>query len=1068
MKIPKTSEICRDDTKRRQAVRATEGKQHGLNGIDYIDVSEDQRILTVFFLLKAPGQELQPGNVRIDGGRRVRNIKVLEVTFCRNEDPARDDCMRVKVDKPGDFSTYTLCLVEADQYGRPTETLLEGFDRRYACVDFSFKANCPSDLDCPVDTCPPKVLVEPEINYLAKDYASFRQLILDRLALIMPDWQERHIPDIGIALVEILAYAGDYLSYYQDAVATEAYLETARQRISVRRHVRLVDYQMHEGCNARTWLFVETSDDVSLDPQDTYFITGYNDALAVSSTMLMKENLQGIPSGNYEVFEPLLIEPLLLLLEEIKDPTALVVKMRDSKDSVSLYLRGQFSAGTQQLLEKYNISNPPSNTLLKALIAELNRLIQYGSLFDEQRFAQVTLSGETKRLIREMQRGGNVPLLNRLLLDDAYPQEIANSQGIYLYQAHNEIHFYTWDEQECCLPRGATSATLDDSVPVSEPGPSEQTLEQKEQQESPKGSPGSASQYSSPKPKAKQQQEPPNGRSSSPEQAAAPARKLHLKVGDVLIFEEVLGPKTGNPADADPTHRHAVRLTKVESASDKLHDPPIHVVEIEWGVEDALPFPICLSDRGSPDLDCQLLENITVARGNVILVDYGETKEENLDPDPVPEERTVSRCECGGIVGDVEVIPRLFRPHLQQAPITFSEPLSTDAPFFQPQIPDTSPPVSLTSARRLLLQDPRKALPWIQLTSTPPPPPKDTGHPGEGEDEEEGEHEETEAESDGTAHGTDGQTEWYVRYDLLSSGSDDYDFVAEMDNDGVGHLRFGDGELGRKPEAGTSFHARYRTRNGSAGNVGAEAISHVVFRKTLLSGVTLQPRNPFAVHGGTDPEPLSEVKLFAPHTFRATLMRAITAEDYARLAGQYPGVQRAAATLRWTGSWYDALIVIDPLGSEEADQALIDGVTAYLEGYRRMGHDLLVVPAHYVSLDIEMTICVQPHFLRGHAEADLLNLFSNRILPNGKPGFFHPDNLTFGEGIAVSKLVALAQSVTGVQSVSVTRLERRFGGPNGELEREFLPLRVMEIARLDNDPSFPENGRIVFKMEGGR
>ena len=115
-----------------------------------------------------------------------------------------------------------------------------------------------------------------------------------------------------------------------------------------------------------------------------------------------------------------------------------------------------------------------------------------------------------------------------------------------------------------------------------------------------------------------------------------------------------------------------------------------------------------------------------------------------------------------------------------------------------------------------------------------------------------------------------------------------------------------------------------------------------------------------------------------------------------------------------------------------------------------------------------MTICVQPHFLRGHVEAALLELFSNRILPNGKRGFFNPDNLTFGEGIAVSKLVALAQSVPGVQSVTVTRLERRFEGPNGELDQEFLPLHVMEIAQLDNDPSFPEHGRIVFKMEGGR
>ncbi len=37
-------------------------------------------------------------------------------------------------------------------------------------------------------------------------------------------------------------------------VANEAYLNTARQRISVRRHARLVDYYLHEGCNARAFV----------------------------------------------------------------------------------------------------------------------------------------------------------------------------------------------------------------------------------------------------------------------------------------------------------------------------------------------------------------------------------------------------------------------------------------------------------------------------------------------------------------------------------------------------------------------------------------------------------------------------------------------------------------------------------------------------------------------------------------------------------------------------------------------------------------------------------------------
>ena len=151
------------------------------------------------------------------------------------------------------------------------------------------------------------------------------------------------------------------------------------------------------------------------------------------------------------------------------------------------------------------------------------------------------------------------------------------------------------------------------------------------------------------------------------------------------------------------------------------------------------------------------------------------------------------------------------------------------------------------------------------------------------------------------------------------------------------------------------------------------------------------------------------------------------------LAERNPKVQRAAAALRWTGSWYEVLVAIDPLGSEEADDALLDEIAAYLEHYRRIGHDLKVVPAHYVPLDIAMTICVLPHYLRGHVKAALLDVFSSGMRTNGRPGFFYPDNLTFGEGIALSKLVATAQAVTGVQSVTVTRLERFGEGPNGEL-----------------------------------
>jgi hypothetical protein len=98
----------------------------------------------------------------------------------------------------------------------------------------------------------------------------------------------------------------------------------------------------------------------------------------------------------------------------------------------------------------------------------------------------------------------------------------------------------------------------------------------------------------------------------------------------------------------------------------------------------------------------------------------------------------------------------------------------------------------------------------------------------------------------------------------------------------------------------------------------------------------------------------------------------------------------------------------------------------------------------------------------------LRDVFSTRLLPNGRRGFFQPDNLTFGEGVYLSRLVAVAQAVKGVESVKVIKLERLYEGDHGELAQGVLKLSALEVARLDNDPSFPEHGRLVFNMRGGR
>lgn len=886
--------------RRRDQVRA-----RGRNGIDYIEVAIDPPALTVYFLDKAPAN-LQKANIRISGGRRVRNLQVEDLHLCIQEDEERDDCLKIILKNPGDFSTYRLCFVEVDAQGRPTGAPFAGFDPKYACLSFSFAASCPSDLDCQAAAdCAPITRAEPEISYLAKDYASFRQLILDRLALLMPGWQERHVPDLGITLVELLAYVGDHLSYFQDAVATEAYLDSARQRISVRRHARLVDYALHEGCNARTWVCVQVeSEHHALDPQNIYFVTNHHNILKLGTPVLSHAEIQQLAADHYDVFEPLTCAP------------------------------------------------------------------------------------------------------------------------IQLFAAHNELHFYTWGDTECCLAAGSTRATLYyDWQPLPPAAPPEVDGETVQ---SPAAKTGS-------------------GKAGKAAVTAPPENRQHLQPGDVLIFEEVIGPQTGNRADADPRHRHAVRITGREYLLDDLYEPPVQLVEITWGPEDALPFPLCISAIIPPD--CRRVENISVARGNAILVDHGRSWHEDLPPAPAPPSSPPT-CEGEGQPQEQTPAPVRYYPTLTRGPLTHSVPLPVDQP---------AEPTHWHSAQALWRQDVRAALPVIRLSELT----AETSQPMAGF---------------ARAHafcpaGDQTSGDWQPRYDLLSSSGEDRHVVAEIDNFGLAHLRFGDGELGNAPPAGIQLRAHYRVGNGLAGNVGAEAVAHLVYRQHMVAGVR-SVRNPLPAQGGADPEPLREAKLFAPHAFRQELRRAVAAADYARLAERNPNVQRAAAALYWTGSWYAMQVTVDPLGGAEVAPDLLQALSGYLHPYRRIGHDVVVEPARYAPLELRLTVCVKPNYLRGQVKATLLDRLSNRNLPDGTRGFFHSDNLTFGAGIYVSALVALVQAVAGVESVQVTTLKRMYELSSTEaqqvLDDGVLQLGPREIPQLDNDPSQPENGKLILTLSGGR
>jgi len=133
------------------------------------------------------------------------------------------------------------------------EGLVPGLDVAVAPWGVRSTATDPGDVRPPASAAPAAPSVP---NYLYRDYPSFKQLMIDALQRALPRAREVHEADGGIAVIDVLAYAADHLAYYQDAVATEAYLATARRRVSVRRHVRLLDYQLYEGCTPRVWIHV--------------------------------------------------------------------------------------------------------------------------------------------------------------------------------------------------------------------------------------------------------------------------------------------------------------------------------------------------------------------------------------------------------------------------------------------------------------------------------------------------------------------------------------------------------------------------------------------------------------------------------------------------------------------------------------------------------------------------------------------------------------------------------------------------------------------------------------------
>jgi len=796
--------------------------QNVVTGIDFVYVYPTQTTLDVYFLrppstLAAPlvGTLAESAIVIYSpsGGDSVPVVPVQSILWAVVDGR---DVLRIKTVEPGDFSRYKLRIDDAR------------IDRFYNDVWFSFKATCPSDLDCAdrPHECPPEPPVDFPIDYSARDFWSFRRALLDFAAQRYPKWQDRLEADVGNMLAEVMSAVGDELAYNQDRIAREAFLETATQRRSLRRHASLVDYHIHDGLGAMTWL-------------------------------------------DFAVTAP-----------------------------------GTIVAGTA--------------------VTDARNKVQF-----------------------EVGRGFS----ESFALPPAVPKTYA------VDPARNVLLPHQWDEDDTCLPVDSTQLYVEGAHAADLP-----------LDDTPPGQP--------------------------------PGRWI------------LLVTKPTDPAVK--ARAQIVRLITVEDTFDLVLPPQPHpVTRLVWQGDQPTEF----------EMDMTTLE----VHANILPAASGSTQVTRFtigpSADPVDQPSAIEREGPDGSVAYLYSLPDSDKRQFV---------------FLGTSTDDSAPEIRLVAVRLIggvWVPVPNGEWTWRrELLGTNSSLPTSTDFRLD-----------------------DGFWRRIVGYQRIGTEVIQQDYAID---DGK-TVRFGDGEFGATPAAGTIFQVAYRLGLGADDNVTAGTLTQCAL--PIVQTVT----NPLPATGALDPETSLQIRQLAPEAFRYLTYRAVRPEDYAEAVERLPWVQRAGAEFRWTGSWLTAFATPDPLGAFAITELQREDAYSQLDRFRQAGRPAYVLDPMYANLDLVITICVATSSYRAEVEERVLQVMFGTGGIRPKPGFFSPDNFTFGTPLERSQLEAAIQEVSGVKAVETILIRRRGWFDWRKFSELTLAVEPNAVIRVANDVMFPSRGTVKLRMEGG-
>ena len=1079
-----------------------------INGIDYLEVvdgptrpagSPRQRTLLITCLNPAP-TTLTPDNVFISGGESVTSIGAewiapaipapaqaspAEATYFANL-PSAANVLVVRLNKYGDFSPYTLQLVNdaaAAALGVfPVTEALNEFDPQLSWVTFSFKVDCGPEFDC--NPLPPNCAVEPPtpppINYLAKDYTTLRQVMLDRMNQLLPSWGATTEADIGVMLAEVVSYAADELSYRQDAVTTEAYLNTARSRISLRRHARLVDYQVSEGCNARVWIQVSVSTTTFLPRHGVRFYTtapgmpsslapgAGNEQAALDAGVVVFEPMQEallfadhnlmyfytwsdanccLPTGSTEAtlvgtFADLRVGDVLIF-EEALGPQTGVLADADLRHRCAVRLTAVATtnaSGSLLVDPLFDTSGNPitSSAQTPQPVTEIQWSPDDALPFPVCISSTIPGADNTETQLTNV----SVVLGNVILADNGLTMPVAD---LGIVPAPSIFYAPSQSAGQCAPPLKTPLPVR--FLPTLADSPLTQSVAL-----------------------------PITGSPSTPDAIPLSATSpVSLKDGNGFITMQVA-------ADSPATWPQYFGVVARASATPGDFDLAV-VFDPQPGGPAGMSGPVTLEffagmnlTTASPNYAGKALANsqfIGVAAGppptstvpasfptnptmlpntgTLTLDDSASTPYLTIQPtnpmgwpplfSVISQQQIVHPTQFNLLLlytppsGPEGVTPPVIvEQFLDLSLATTTTEIASASDLISAETFEGEPNPSLSVAD-LMQFDAKQAIPAITVTSTTP----GSSNP---------------------------PVTWTAAPDLLGSGPEDTQFVVEIDTDGTAQLRFGDGVNGKTPVAGDDFTAIYRVGNGIAGNVGAGCLINCyapVAAKATIQSCT----NPMAASGGIEPETAAQICRRAPQAFM-TQERAITMQDYVNAVELNPQIEDAAAQTRWTGSWYTIFIAAEPQAKAPLSKALKRSLTKTVNSYRLAGQAAFIEPPQYVPLSITLTVCVDPDSFAADVRTALLQVLGSCKLPTGAPAFFAPQNFELGQPVYLSPIYAAARTVPGVTRVTATVFEPQGQNTRTYIQQGYIPMGPFQVARLDNDPSLPGSGTLNLTMQGGR